>query len=106
MSADQDTIKSSTLRNFFIQKAEGLISVFTPLPNSVGFSLGSLCDAQQPIASPALLRLEKAGVSAGVLGVVYDPIRLIVVSVIQELANRVGGKKQEGWKKGVELTML
>ena len=67
MSADQDTIKSSTLRNFFIQKAEGLISVFTPLPNSVGFSLGSLCDAQQPIASPALLRLEKAGVSAGVL---------------------------------------
>ena len=54
MSADQDTIKSSTLRNLFIQKAEGLISVFTPLPNSFGFSLGSLCDAQQPIAKAQL----------------------------------------------------
>jgi hypothetical protein len=44
--------------------------------------------------------LEKAGVGAGVLRVVYDPIRLVVVSVIQELTNRGGVKKQEEGKKG------
>ena len=80
--------------------AAGLISGFTPLLHSFGFSLASLRDAQQPIASPVLLRLKKAGVGAGILRVVYDPIRLVVVSVIQELTNRGGVKKQEGGKKG------
>jgi hypothetical protein len=45
----------------------------------------SLSDAQQPVACPLLLRHDNTGVGAGVLWIVNHPIRLVVVSVVEEL---------------------
>jgi hypothetical protein len=81
-SADWDTIASCTLCNLL--HAEAMITALTTLPQCFSFSIvGSLSDAQQPIARPVLFRLEEAGVGAGVLRVVYDPIRLVVMSIVQ-----------------------
>ena len=53
----------------------------------------SLSDAQQPVACPLLLRHDDAGVGAGVLWIIHDAIRLVVVSVVEEL-------KESGRKDG------
>ena len=51
-------------------------------------AIESLSNPKQIIASPILNRHNDAGVSAGVLRVVHHPVRLVAVSIVEELKVR------------------
>ena len=53
-------------------------------------------NAQKKIARPILLWHDDAGVGAGVLWVIHNPPRLVVLSVVQELKNEHEGKVVRG----------
>jgi hypothetical protein len=62
------------------------------------FSRRNLSNAEEKIARPVLLWHDDTGVGARILWIVNDPVRSVVVSVVQKLGSQA--RRWEGGKGG------